>query len=252
MEEDCTISSIFIRQLRPFSAGKLSPLLDTKHSGCKNASCGQTAQPKQTHTVWLSSNYSIHQERGLDQRENMWAQIGAEKLIYSCSKINTYSIHIGGLNTCKIRNHNIAPFGGNWGYSLCCNYNKQRYDNLILHQWIDLNACTGAFTLSLLLSLYLCRSSFLAPASLFSQLFQISIYIPIESGSGNLFEGMYSSSCKMFAWIISENVHCCVYIWCSQKPKSKSLIKTHLTFRGWCYYGDSINKWLKVKFLRSS
>lgn len=43
MKKDYSASSIFIQQLRPFSAGKLSPLLETQHKSSTNSSNGQTA-----------------------------------------------------------------------------------------------------------------------------------------------------------------------------------------------------------------
>lgn len=48
MEKGCFSSSIFIEQLRPFTAGKLYPALVKQHKGNENSSSGQTAQPKQT------------------------------------------------------------------------------------------------------------------------------------------------------------------------------------------------------------
>lgn len=89
MEKDYSASSIFIQRPRPFSAGKLSPLLEMQHKGSKNSSSGQTAQPKQTHTVWLCSNYSIHQERVFNmwtKGEYMRVQISTEQCIISASR----------------------------------------------------------------------------------------------------------------------------------------------------------------------
>lgn len=76
MEKDYGASSIFIQRPRPFSSGKLSPLLETQHKGSKTDHLAKQLSHKQTHTEWLYSNYSIHQERVLNMgaKGNTWGR----------------------------------------------------------------------------------------------------------------------------------------------------------------------------------